>query len=288
MSNTKLDTTSWDNAESNFQSWLKGNDGNKSDIFTDILKTTYLLTRNRLKGLIGKYSDNSLTYLSKKEELFEEIRLRKRDQVSESQIEFDIAPKITPLYKTIRISEKEKNENIINGLITGNQAVFNNLYEYEFPKIVKLVIQNSGSIDEAKDIFQETLVILLEKIYLNELNLSCTIGTYLYAISQNLWFNKLRRNKFFISLCKLSYSNSELDVIIVEDDNTPENIEGIINAMESLGKPCKQLLELFYYKNESWDDIAEQLGYASAGSARNQKYKCLERLRKQLTEINEV
>jgi len=42
-----------------------------------------------------------------------------------------------------------------------------------------------------------------------------------------------------------------------------------------------------FQKHESRDDIAEQLGYASAGSAGNQKYKCLERIRKQLTEINE-
>ena len=277
MSNSKLETTSWDSAESNFQSWLKGNDAGKSDIFTDILKTTYLLTRNRLRGLISGYCDNSLAYLSRKEELSKEIRFRQTDQVFERQINFEFAV----------VSERERNARIIEGLTTGDQDVFNNLYEYEFPKIVKLVINNSGNIDEARDIFQDTLVILLEKIFQNELNLSCSIGTYLYSISQNLWFNKLRRRKLFISLCKLSFTNSELEVKIIEDENTPENIEGIINAIESLGKPCKQLIELFYYKNESWDEIAEQLGYASTGSARNQKYKCLERIRKQLAEINE-
>jgi len=82
----------------------------------------------------------------------------------------------------------------------------------------------------------------------------------------------------------LSFINSELNTIIIEDDNTPENIDDITNAIENLGNPCKQLLELFYYRNESWDNIAELLGYASAGSARNQKYKCLERLRKQLSD----
>ena len=272
MTNTNLESTPWDNAESNFQSWLKGNDGNKSDILTDILKTTYLLTRNRLRGLLSSYCENSLSYLARKEELSAQISFRKENWVFESQLEFDI----------IGLSVEEENAKIIDGLYTGNQEVFNDLYEYEFPKVVKLVTQNSGSVDNARDIFQDALVILMEKVFYKELHLSCSIGTYLYAISQNLWLSKLRRNKFFISLCKLSFINSELEVRLIEDENMPENIEDITNAIETLGNPCKQLLELFYYKNESWEDIAELLGYASAGSARNQKYKCLERLRKQL------
>lgn len=272
MSNTNLETTPWDSAESNFQSWLKGNDGNKTDIFTDILKTTYLLTRIRLKGLLSKYCDNSLSYLERKEELSTQISFRRENWVFESQLEYDI----------IGLSVEEENAKIIDGLYSGNQEVFNDLYEYEFPKVVKLVIQNSGSVDNARDIFQDALVILIEKVYYNELHLSCSIGTYLYAISQNLWLSKLRRNKFFISLCKLSFNNSELEVRLIEDENTPENIDSITNAIENLGNPCKQLLELFYYKNESWDDIASTLGYSNGASARNQKYKCLERLRKQL------
>lgn len=272
MSVTNLETTSWDKAESNFQSWLKGDVGNETDEFTDLLKTTYLLTRNRLRGLLRNYTDNSLEYLVRKEEISLEINFRIEQQVSEPLIQFDF----------VDSSAEEETEKIIEGLTTGDQEVFNNLYEYEFPKIVRLVTQNSGSIDNARDIFQDALVILMEKIYYKELNLSCSIGTYLYAISQNLWFNKLRKNKVFISLCKLSFANSELQTIIIEDDNTPENIEGIINAIENLGNPCKQLLELFYYKNESWDDIANTLGYSSGASARNQKYKCLERLRKRL------
>ncbi len=278
MSNTNLEKTPWEKAESNFQSWLKGNVENETDVFTDLLKTTFLLTRNRLKALIGNYCNNSLAYLERKEELFAEIRFSKEEQVFEPQIQLDI----------VGFSKEEENERIIEGLTAGDQEVFNNLYEYEFPKIVRLVTQSSGNIDSAKDIFQDALVILMEKIYYKELDLSCSIGTYLYAISKNLWFNKLRKNKVFISLCKLSFTNSELQTIIVEDDNIPENIEGITNAIENLGNPCKQLLELFYYKNESWEDIANTLGYSSGASARNQKYKCLERIRKQLTLIKHV
>ena len=51
------------------------------------------------------------------------------------------------------------------------------------------------------------------------------------------------------------------------------------NAIEKLGYPCKKLLECFYYKRMSWNEIAFALGYKSAASAKNQKYKYLERIR---------
>lgn len=61
---------------------------------------------------------------------------------------------------------------------------------------------------------------------------------------------------------------------------TPDIFDTVRTTIETLGDPCKQLLECFYYKNMNWDEIASKLGYSNAASARNQKYKCLERIRK--------
>jgi predicted DNA-binding protein YlxM (UPF0122 family) len=52
--------------------------------------------------------------------------------------------------------------------------------------------------------------------------------------------------------------------------------------LEKITDPCKGLLESFYFDQLSWDAIAEKYGYSNAASARNQKYKCLERIRKEL------
>ena len=51
-------------------------------------------------------------------------------------------------------------------------------------------------------------------------------------------------------------------------------------AIGSLGEPCKSLIEAFYIQKRNMQDIANQFGYTNADNAKNQKYKCLMRLKK--------
>jgi DNA-directed RNA polymerase specialized sigma subunit len=51
-------------------------------------------------------------------------------------------------------------------------------------------------------------------------------------------------------------------------------------AIGSLGEPCKSLIEAFYIQKRNMQDIASQFGYTNADNAKNQKYKCLMRLKK--------
>jgi len=173
---------------------------------------------------------------------------------------------------------KAENDKILHGILSGDQYTFDELYEVEFPKIVRLVTKNSGTLDEAKDIFQDALVVLIEKAYRKELDLTCSIGTNLYSICRNIWLERLRKVKNIISLND-SFSQLESSITFMVDENVPDAFERVSKAIETLGAPCRQLLECYYYENLSWADIADLLGYTSATSARNQKYKCLERIR---------
>ena len=51
-------------------------------------------------------------------------------------------------------------------------------------------------------------------------------------------------------------------------------------AMGGLGEPCKSLLEAFYIQRKNMSEIAGSFGYTNPDNAKNQKYKCLIRLRK--------
>ncbi|HDR52022.1 MAG TPA: sigma-70 family RNA polymerase sigma factor [Mariniphaga anaerophila] len=76
------------------------------------------------------------------------------------------------------------------------------------------------------------------------------------------------------------YHTVEISVDYYEEE--PDMLEMVQTTIELLGDPCKQLLELFYFEHHSWETIAYVMNYSSAAIARNQKYKCLERLREQL------
>ena len=52
------------------------------------------------------------------------------------------------------------------------------------------------------------------------------------------------------------------------------------SALQQLGEPCKTIMEDFYIKNRSMQDICEKFGYTNADNAKTQKYKCLQRLKK--------
>ena len=51
-------------------------------------------------------------------------------------------------------------------------------------------------------------------------------------------------------------------------------------ALLHLGEPCRSLIEAFYLQKKSMTDIAGHFGYTNADNPKNQKYKCLMRLRK--------
>ena len=51
-------------------------------------------------------------------------------------------------------------------------------------------------------------------------------------------------------------------------------------ALISLGEPCKSLLEAYYLQKQNMQVIAANFGYTNADNAKNQKYKCLMRLKK--------
>ncbi|MEI6140099.1 MAG: sigma-70 family RNA polymerase sigma factor [Mariniphaga sp.] len=271
----------WNIADAQFSLWLKGEGYNEKISITRILKSAYFVFRQKQRERLAIICQQS----------FDDFKKREEDRLADLLKE-PVTQYISrdPEYNDVRFCKvskpghyerltKEKNEKIINGILSGSQMVFNELYENEFPKVVRLITKNSGSVDLAKDIFQDGLIILIEKVNRMELDLMCSVVTYLYSICRLLWLEQLRKRKKNISLDD-SYSHSESDLtIIVHDTESPDIYEAVNNEIEKLGKPCRQLLEGYYYRNMSWDEIASELGYKNAASARNQKYKYLEKIR---------
>ena len=266
----------WDLADQNFNLWLNGNNLEDRNPLTEILKSTFFVFKR-------KQWDHLSALCHQAFELFKEEEKRKLEvsHINDCKVYFSRGS--TPLFlepaERKRIT-KEENNRITNGILSGDLKVINNLYEEEFPIILKLIIQNSGNLDSAKDIFQEGLIIFIEKAYRKQLDLTCSIRTYLYSICRILWVSELRKREKQFSLSDDDHCHLQCDITVSGNDDLPDLYEIVSVAINSLGDPCQKLIESFYYKNLSWDEIAKSLGYSSASSARNQKYKCLERIRK--------
>ena len=71
-----------------------------------------------------------------------------------------------------------------------------------------------------------------------------------------------------------------VDEDVEEYEKRDQEFAMMEKAISSLGEPCKSLIEAFYIQKRNMQDIASQFGYTNADNAKNQKYKCLMRLKK--------
>ncbi len=135
-----------------------------------------------------------------------------------------------------------------------------------FPKVASFIAKRGGNLEDAKDIFQESLVILYEKKN-TEFNLN--EEAYLFGICKNLWF------KHSNDTLKFQIENTDF----IEDPEPAVDENRLLKLLNSVGKKCMRLLRSFYYDNQKVENIKEEFGFSSNHSTTVQKYKCLEKIR---------
>ena len=175
----------------------------------------------------------------------------------------------------------EINEQILlQGLVNNDSKAIESIYKDNYNMIQAFILNNNGSYDDARDIFQEAMITLYEKAKSESFVLTCQIKTYIYSVCRRLWLKRLQQMGKYIS----PGENLEETVPVEEDLEIHEkrNAEFAImeRAMGSLGEPCKSLLDAYYIQKKGMTEIASEFGYTNADNAKNQKYKCLMRLKK--------
>jgi len=174
---------------------------------------------------------------------------------------------------------------LIAAIHGGDERALAQLYRLHWPMVSHFVLQNSGSEDDAQDVYQEGVMVFYEKVRDGSLELSCQIKTYLYAVCRRLWLKRLTsKSRFGVRLLdeqehgSLLNTGAEEDLLIAEEQD--RQFTTMDEALTHLGEPCRSLIEGFYLLDKSMQDLTAEFGYTNADSAKNQKYKCLVRLKK--------
>ena len=134
----------------------------------------------------------------------------------------------------------------------------------------KMVMSNNGTEQEAKDIYQDALIVFWQKVVGGKLVLTSKISTYLYSICLNLWRKELDR--------KSRLSNEEKDSTEYLDEDKEERIRIVNECINQLGDTCRRILTYYYFDRMSMSEIAENLNFANTDTAKTKKYKCKKRL----------
>lgn len=178
---------------------------------------------------------------------------------------------------------KHLDQEIVDQLKEGEEALFKAFYLREQEKFISWCQKElSLGSDEARDAYQEAQMYLYENIVHGRLNqLSSQLSTYLYSIAKNQVFMKFRKESTVLK--HESRLNEHLVFLKSTEDLGSDKAHAAVQIKKEIDRmlePCRSLLKLFYYESLSFKDIAQRLGYKNDNVAKNQKKRCLERLRK--------
>lgn len=153
------------------------------------------------------------------------------------------------------------------------------IYQQYADAIRSYIITNSGTQQDAEDVFQETVVTFIDVVKNNKYRGESGIKTFLVSIARHIWLNELKkkeRSGIREQEFGMSREQSEMDISqYIADREIKQQFRAVI---EKLGEPCKKILTLFYYENLSMKDLLAHLPYENEQVVRNKKYKCLQQL----------
>lgn len=169
---------------------------------------------------------------------------------------------------------------VVLGILNDSKESLNRLYTAYFPMVLQLVLKNNGNEDDAKDVFQESIIVLYNKVKSGDFELNSKLQTFLYSVCRRLWLKRLNSQSRIVRNVQ-DFS----EIISVEDDlerheEKDRQFELMESALKNLGEPCKTIIEDFYIQNKSMQEICDKFGYTNSDNAKTQKYKCLQRLKK--------
>ncbi len=172
---------------------------------------------------------------------------------------------------------KSKDIKLITGLRAMDDFIIDQIYQKYYPMILKMVWQNNGSSDDARDVFQETMIIIFENAKKSSFELTSGLGTYLYAVSRNIWLKK--RTRTYDRELNVS-DNSYFDVNSeTNETSNSESFTLLKKYYHQISEKCREVLRLSYYSELKDKEIAGHLNLSGADYVKTQRYRCIKKLR---------
>lgn len=174
----------------------------------------------------------------------------------------------------VNISDEIIIERIRNGDENAMQYLFDN-YKFAASTLIKKL---GGDENIIEDLFIEAMTSLYQNIIVGKFSGGSSLKSYFLGI---------------VKFRYLSLKRKELDKIQIGDGlnteikNLPNTDEKMFDSekakllndlLNQLGEPCKKSLTL-YMNSYSMAEIAKELGFSNAQSAKNRLFKCRNKLR---------
>ena len=137
--------------------------------------------------------------------------------------------------------------------------------------------------EDAKDAYSDAILATVLQIQRKQFRKEGKVSTYLYQSFMNRCKNQIRSARV--------REREFLNKIPNLPDNTRSMLEELIDQEEifrykelfgQLGEKCQQILWDSLFHGYTMEEICARIGYTSAASVSNMKYKCMDRLKRLL------
>ena len=174
-------------------------------------------------------------------------------------------------------------DSILRGLKEQRSDSIRYFYREFFPVAKSIVEKNSGTYQDAEDVFQDGIIALYQKIQTEPLKLNCSLKTFFFSMCRNIWMTRLERKwRLLYQDDMVSEAVEEYDVIPLElNEEKLERTRLYQNHFLSLPADCQKILKMFL-SGISLKEIQECMGFKDVTYAKTRKYLCKNMLRKKI------
>jgi RNA polymerase sigma factor (sigma-70 family) len=170
----------------------------------------------------------------------------------------------------------------------GEHHAIKAVYEQAYPICSNLIIYNQGTKEDSKDIFQEALLVFIQKLKEPNFQLTASVKTYIYAIVRNLWLKQLRNQGKKGLLLVIDEPEDAFQLPFDETDTGVEDkIENelrhkmIEDAIMQISEDCRKVIMSYYFHKMSLKEIAEMLDYTDS-FVKVKKKRCMDALKEKV------
>lgn len=153
------------------------------------------------------------------------------------------------------------------------------IYRAGLPGVIQFITQNQGSEEEARDIFQDAVIVFYEQVKAQKFRGESQIRVYLYQISRNMWLNRLKRKGVEMKYEQEQAREPGIQAFQDSQEKEPERSTLVNTLLEKLGEQCRTILRYALYYRYPMEEIRHLMGFKNEQVARNKHYKCKKELR---------
>ncbi|NRB49661.1 MAG: RNA polymerase sigma factor [Saprospiraceae bacterium] len=184
---------------------------------------------------------------------------------------------------------EQQDQVLLEGLKNGERAVLQEIYKEFAPKVSAWIVKHGGQQEEAKDIFQESIVAIYDKVAGQDFQLPCSFGAYFMGIIRYKWLDKKNRNKRDQEVRNQNLqrytdeNDPNIEDLLIATEQAHHQAQRLEHSFKQLSDLCQQLLTLIK-GGRSTEEIIQTLSFSTANALYRRKNACLERWRTLLSE----